>query len=256
MGIFNDLRKNIVQKLIRPEDGYTFTGFNEGQPIKFYYQKNTNKYLIGMRSDNWYYFEPTLTGWGSYASKYLPWGQTVNDYTYDQEPEEIDFKQWIFGIFNNIYEQYSERLNNMSMKDVKKLTKRESKEDIMINKESFCDIVNALDKYWENMRKLECVLDAVFENNMLTQIYDAVVDALEEDLEPDVNFSEEEPMIYRWLLEFNAGRSEKAKEGIDGHPLTTAEELYDYLVWKKDMKTVYGYKNSDWNNDLDEWNAD
>ena len=114
MGLLNNLRKRIVQKLIRPEDGYTFTGFNEGQPLKFYYQEDTGKYLLGLRSDNWYYFSPSLSGWHSYASKHLPWGTTqenavfnpmtgkMESHTYGKEPQEIDFQKWIHGILENV----------------------------------------------------------------------------------------------------------------------------------------------------------
>ena len=60
------------------EDGYTYTGFSEGEPIKFYYQDSTDTYLLGKRSDTMYYFKPTLTSWSSVSSRYLPWGKTVD----------------------------------------------------------------------------------------------------------------------------------------------------------------------------------
>lgn len=246
MGMFNGLRKRIVRKLIRPEDGYTFTGFSEKQPLKFYHQEDTDKYLVGMRSGNWYYFEPTLTGWSAYASQCLPWGETIEDgvfnpatkkmdpYTYRQEPKEVDFQKWMYGILSNLYEQYSERLSNISRKELKSFNKTEEGEKFVINKQSFCDIMEALDKYWSDLRSLEGILNVYFEDNMLTTIFDKVVDALEEDLCPDRDFGEDS-IILNWLFEFDAGRDEKAKEGIDGHSLTTAAELYDYLVWKREF---------------------
>ena len=221
MGLCNNLRRKIVQKLIRPEDGYTFTGFNEGQPLKFYYQEDTGKYLLGLRSDNWYYFAPSLSGWSSYASKFLPWGEDP----YNKEPREIDFKKWIHGILDNVYEEYSERISNLSMKEIKQLTNRNTGEKLMISKQSFCDIMETLDKYWGNLRSLEEVLDVVFEDNMLTKIFDGVLNALEEDLEPDLEL-DDMPLLYTWLFDLDAGRDERAKDVVDGHPLTTAEELY------------------------------
>lgn len=229
MGILNNLRKRIVQKLIRPEDGYTFTGFNEGQPLKFYYQEDTGKYLLGLRSDNWYYFSPSLSGWHSYASKHLPWGTA----TYGKEPQEVDFQKWIHGILENVYEEYSERISNLSNKEIKQLTKRNTGEKLMISKQSFCDIMETLDKYWGELRSLEQVLDVVFEDNMLTKIFDGVLNALEEDLEPDLDMYDM-PMLYTWMFDLDAGRDVRAKDIIEGHSLTTAEELYDYLVWKRD----------------------
>ena len=120
--LFNKIRSKLVKKLIRPDDGYTYTGLSEGEPLKFYFQEDTGKYLVGRRCDNWYYFELKLDGWHSYASRYLPWGQTVkkcvwnsvtkemDDHTYNQEPKEIDFQKWLYGISENINIQYQEKM--------------------------------------------------------------------------------------------------------------------------------------------------
>lgn len=244
MKLFDNLRKRIVQKLIRPEDGYTYTGFSEGEPLKFYYQSDTGKFLIGKRRDTWYYFKPTLTGWHSHASKYLPWGETRNGHTYNQEPKEIDFQKWMYGVLDNVCEEYFERLENLSTKELRdfryyrKLERGET--PFVLNKKSFCDIIDALKCYWSNLNALEGILNVYFEDNMLTDIFDKVIDALEEDLEPEfydpeMDFGgDAEPLIMKWLFEFAAGHNEKAKEGIDGHPLTSAGELYDYLVEKRE----------------------
>ncbi len=125
--ILNKIRRKLVSKLIHPDDGYTYTGFSEGEPLKFYYQEDTGKYLIGKRSDNWYYFELQLCGWHSYASRYLPWGKTVekcvfncvtkemDDHTYNQEPKEVDFQDWIYGLAQNVNKQYRERIMSMDV---------------------------------------------------------------------------------------------------------------------------------------------
>ena len=126
--MFEKIRKNLVNKLIRPEDGYTFTGFSGPEPIKFYYQEDTGKYLIGSRCETMYYFEPTLSGWSSYSSRYLPWGQTVEvwnpgtrkvePYTYKEEPHEIDFDHWRYGILEMIHEEYIDSILSMSPEDL------------------------------------------------------------------------------------------------------------------------------------------
>lgn len=227
MGLLNNMRKRIVNKLIKPEDGYMFVGFSEDKPIKLCYQAGTNKYLLQkMRLGKRTYYEPTLSGW--------------KEYTCDNELGEIYFQLWICGVLDAVSGQYSKRLDEITAmlrgpRCLNDFKKNQNGDKLMINKQSFCDIMNALDKYWENLRAMENVLNVIFEDNMLTEIYDSVVMALEEDMEPDLDDNEEEHMLYRWLLEFDAGRNEKAKEGIDGHPLTTAEELYDYLVWKRDV---------------------
>ena len=247
MGLFNNLRKSLIRKLLRPEDGYTYTGLHGGVPIQFYYQEDTDRYLLGMRNYTMYYYEPTLTGWSAVSSKYLPWGQTVDGYTYNQEPKKIDFQRWIFGILDNVYNQYKKRLDNISTRELKQLRDyklEENGEKFVITKKSFCDIMDALDNYLVHMSALEDVLNVCFEKGMMADIIDYVVDALEEDLEPqffdpEMDFYiDEEPLIMRWLTEFDAGRSEKAQDGMDGNPLTSAEELYDYLVSKRDEKNI------------------
>lgn len=122
----NNLRKSIIQKLMRPEDGYIASGYSEGQPLKLYYQASTGKYLIGKRSDSWYYFEFLINGLSSYASRYLPWGQTVEKciynpmtkemeaHTYGSEPYEVNLKTWLNGIQEDIYEQYIDRIMELT----------------------------------------------------------------------------------------------------------------------------------------------
>lgn len=221
MGIFNNLRKRIVHKLIREEDGYTYTAdaYKTG-PVKFYCDGSGKYYYSCIRCGQRVFYEPTLMGW-KHAEN-------------DRAKVPVSFSEWLSGILDNIYDSYSERLSNISRKELKNFNRDETGEKIVINKQSFCDIMEALDKYWENLRNLEGILNVYFEDNMLTTIFDKVVDALEEDLEPDLDFGDN-PAILDWLLVYDAGRDEKAKEGIDGHPLTTAEELYDYLVWKRDF---------------------
>ena len=221
MGIFNNLRKRIVQKLIREEDGYTYTDAYEAGPVRFYCDSFGKYYYSRVRCGQRTFYEPTLMGW-----KHVENGCAK---------VQVSFDEWLVGILDNIYDSYSERLSNISRKELKSFNKEETGGKIVINKQSFCDIMEALDKYWENLRNLEGILNVYFEDNMLTTIFDKVVDALEEDLEPDLDFGDN-PAILDWLLVYDAGRDEKAKEGIDGHPLTTAEELYDYLVWKRDTK--------------------
>ena len=216
MGVWNNLRKRIVHRLIRPDDGYIPTGY----PTRLYV---TSDYQYVMRRSmpiRAVYYKPTLAGWSEIS---------VNG----EHLEEVEFTEWIFGIISNLSAEYSKRLDNITPKELKKFTTKEGKP--VINKQSFCDIMHALDTYWDNLRGLQGILDVVFEDNMLTQIFDRVVEALTDDLEPDLDYGED-PMIMRWLFEFDAGRDEKAKDGVDGYSLTSAEELYDYLMHKKNLQ--------------------
>lgn len=228
--MFDNLRKRIVQKLIRPEDGYVYVGLAaEGQPIKFYYNPEKYKCVLGMRTKDEDYLVPTLAGW-------------VDGRAYSGTIKEMEFKQWIHSVLGNVSDEYLERLDNLSQRELKSIRDyklQEKGEEVVITKKSFCDIMNALDGYWENLRDLERLLNVYFEQGMLVDLFDKVVDALEEEMEPEFYDSEAdfiggEPLIMRWLMEFDAGRADKAKEGIDDHPLTSAEELYDYLVWKRE----------------------
>ena len=223
MNLCEKWRKRIVKKLIRPEDGYMFVGLSDGEPIKLYKEAYRDHYLLGMKSGSCNYLEPTLSGWHTYEPALV-------------QPYTVDFKSWVYGILNNVYDEHCKRIDGLTRKDFN--LKRNSTGDVfMINKQSFCDIMNALDVYWKNVSKLENILDVIFEQNMLTEILDAIVKALEEDLEPDLDF-DSDPTLYTWLFEMDAGRNEKAKDGIDGHPLTTAEQLYDYLIWKRDNRPL------------------
>lgn len=230
--MFENLRKRIVQKLIRPDDGYIYTGLAaEGQPIKFYYNKEKCKYVLGMRTNDEDYLIPALTGW-------------VDGRAYSDGLTEIDFQIWIHGVLGNVCDQYFDRLNNLAARQLRSINdypKKESGEKLVITKKSFCDIMDALDNYWNNLQALESVLNVYFEDGMLMDIFNKIIDTLEEEMEPDLELGDD-LLIYRWLIEFEAGRAKEALEGVDGHPLTTAEELYDYLRWKQE-NAVLGLDN-------------
>ena len=232
MKLFDNVRRRLVHKLIRPEDGYTYTGLIEGGPIKFYYEENENKYILALTSEA-HYLTPTLTGWTDY-------------YTYGTELKEVEFKAWMHGILNNVCDQYYERLDNLSKQELKSLrdyANPESGEKFMITKKSFCNIMEALDSYWTHVRALEGILNVYFEKGMMMDIIDKVIDALEEELEPqfydpELDFNiDEDPIIMLWLTGSERERT------IDGCFLATAEDLYDYLVAKRDE--IFGKKVSE-----------
>jgi hypothetical protein len=65
---------------------------------RFFYCDSENSYLLGHRVDNFYYahWHPRL-GWVWDMSRYLPWGETVDGFTYCSEPREIDASTWMRG---------------------------------------------------------------------------------------------------------------------------------------------------------------
>ena len=114
--MFEKIRKWIVKMFMREQDGYTFTGFSEKQPIKFYYCESDDTYYMGIRYGTMYYARPTLSGWSIEMSRYLDWESLKMS-----EPKEIDFQIWIHGILNNIHRQYKSldktTINNVSVFD-------------------------------------------------------------------------------------------------------------------------------------------
>lgn len=70
----------------------------EAGRYRFYYCDSEDAYLLGHRVDNFYYahWHGNL-GWGWDMSRYLPWGKTVNGFTYSSEPREIGEAEWFRG---------------------------------------------------------------------------------------------------------------------------------------------------------------
>lgn len=219
MGVLNNLRQRIVHKLIRPEDGYIQTGY----PTKLYIINGTYNYVMERKTPvRSYYYKPTLSGWSEISLN-------------RSDLMEVEFTEWVFGVLSNIYVEYSKRLETITLSELNKFKKKKNDEKLVIDKRSFCNIMNALDGYWDNMNGLEEILEVAFEDKMLTQIFVRVVDTLIESMEPGKNFFETS-VINQWLFDFDCGRNEKAKEGIDGYSLMSAEELYDYLMHKKSLQ--------------------
>ena len=77
---------------------------NEEDILKFYYCESEDLYLVGQRHDTMYYGNVDELGIHFFMSRYLPWGQHVEDersawkeYTYPSEPKEIYFTEWLSG---------------------------------------------------------------------------------------------------------------------------------------------------------------
>ena len=96
------LRKLLIRKLIKESDGYVNLGLVDNEPMNFYYDKNINKYVLGKRCGNFYYTELKICGWCSYMSRYLDWNEN------HKEPQIVPFKEWIYGIAEQINEEYHE----------------------------------------------------------------------------------------------------------------------------------------------------
>lgn len=80
---------------------------NEEDILKFYYCESEDLYLVGQRHDTMYYGKVEKSGITFFMSRYLPWGQYVEDnnsvwkgYTYPSEPKEISFTEWLVGFLN------------------------------------------------------------------------------------------------------------------------------------------------------------
>lgn len=96
------IRQWLIKKLLKESDGYVYVGLREDSPINFYYDENINKYVLGKRRGNFYYTQLQISGWCSYMSRYLPWGDTLI------KPKVVPFQRWIYGISEQIQEEYQE----------------------------------------------------------------------------------------------------------------------------------------------------
>lgn len=109
----------------------------------------------------------------------------------------------------------------------------------MISKDTFIKIVDALRDYWDAFGAFQDTLNVYMEHNFMTDIFDTVMKALCDEVELDVD-EDIGPMLYYYACECDWGRNEKAKEGrptfgVEKMPLTSAAELYDYIMLDNDM---------------------
>lgn len=109
----------------------------------------------------------------------------------------------------------------------------------MISKNAFIKIVDALKEYWDAFGAFQDTLNVYMEHNFMTDIFDNIMGALceETELNIDEKFGS---MLYYYACECDWGRNEKAKEGrpafgVENMPLTSAAELYDYIMLNNDM---------------------
>lgn len=111
MKITDKIKLKIIKALIKADYGFTYTGVINGVPVQFYCQQDTGKYLLGMKTDFTYYWEPGPNGWIAYGRNDLPWGQDVKksivtgnpeddaEYiSFPAEPVVIPFIDWINGV--------------------------------------------------------------------------------------------------------------------------------------------------------------
>ena len=97
----------------------------------------------------------------------------------------------------------------------------------MISKEAFCDILNEVRDYYDELQVIEKYLGVVFEDNQLTKIVDHTIDILSEEIE------DQDDWVYYFAWEMDFGRDENAATSVtvgdEARPLTSAAELYDLV---------------------------
>lgn len=113
----------------------------------------------------------------------------------------------------------------------------------MIKKNSFVKIIDALRDYWDGVNEVYDTLRIQTDNGLLVDSFDAIMDAICEDVEDNID-DEIGPLVYYYAFACDWGRNEKAEEGLptfgeERVPLTSAEELYDYIMLNNAM---YNYK--------------
>lgn len=133
----------------------------------------------------------------------------------------------------------------------------------MINKESFVEIMNSLRDYSDALDIMCDKLGLNMDDNVFTKHLDNVMNALCEDVEDEID-DEFGPLLFYYAFECDWGRNEKAAYGVstfgeERSPITSAEELYGYLMFKNAMEqykqnTTSGGKwvavDDDWLSDI------
>ena len=109
----------------------------------------------------------------------------------------------------------------------------------MITKDTFIKMVDTLRDYWDAFGAFQDTLNVYMEHNFMTDIFDSMMRALSDEVELDVD-EDIGPMLYYFACECDWGRNEKAVEGrpafgVENMPLTSAAELYDYIMLNNDM---------------------
>lgn len=97
-----------LQQMQKPSDAEVQAEENRLSEIgkyRFYYCESSGEYLLGMRLDNFYYARWLVNAWTWCMSKYLPWGETVNGFTFDSEPVEIGADEFFNGWSNSMRAQ-------------------------------------------------------------------------------------------------------------------------------------------------------
>ena len=115
--------------------------------------------------------------------------------------------------------------------------------DCPLTKVEFCTAIDAIQDYWDGMRKIEDIVGVVFSEGTFIDIIDRYIDtlcAVMKDEPAEGAPSEDIPWIMYYCWEKDFGR--KYHDGdvmVDGEefPLTNAEELYNLLIelyWKEE----------------------
>ena len=109
----------------------------------------------------------------------------------------------------------------------------------MINKESFVKIMDSLRDYSDALDIMYDKLGLNMDDNVFTKHLDNVMNALCEDVEDEID-DEFGPLLYYYAFECDWGRNEKAAHGMpafgeDRVPITSAERLYEYLLFQNAM---------------------
>jgi hypothetical protein len=121
----------------------------------------------------------------------------------------------------------------------------------MISKESFVKIMDSLRDYSDVLDIMYDKCGINMDDNAFTKMLDNTIDALVEDVEPNFDCRvQDAPWCYYYAFDCDWGRNEKAVEGAptfgaERAPLTSASELYDYLMLDNGMceyleNTTYG----------------
>jgi hypothetical protein len=104
-----------------------------------------------------------------------------------------------------------------------------------LSKEEFCNAINSIKEYWDNINKIEDILEVEFYGDPVTNIMDSYEETLSLVMKDKgfADFNECQPLISYFCWDRDFGRQyEEDNIMINGkeYPFYSAEDLYDVLI--------------------------
>ena len=104
--------------------------------------------------------------------------------------------------------------------------------EVPITKKQFVEAINDIQRYWDNLLKVEAILEVNFEGGPMIDLLYSYLETLCELMKDDPDNDYDTPWILHFCWERDFGRDSSSPVEYDEEefPLETAEDLYDLLI--------------------------